>query len=86
MQDILDQVSNLCDNNQSDQDQVYDNRYQTETPVVTFTARSRSKGAKIDQVSEHRRLDITIDNKIRWDLHTNNVCKTVSRRVPFYRN
>ena len=38
-------------------------------------------GAKIDQVSEHRFLGITIDNKLRWDSHINNVCKTVSRRV-----
>ena len=37
--------------------------------------------AKIDQVSEHRLLGITIDNKLRWDSHINNVCKTVSRRV-----
>ena len=46
MQDSLDQVSNWCDNNhghQSDQDQVYDNRYQTETPAVTLTTPSRSK-------------------------------------------
>ena len=38
-------------------------------------------GAKIDKVSEHRLLGITIDNKLRWDSHTNNVCKTVLRRV-----
>ena len=38
-------------------------------------------GAKIDQLSEHRLLGITIDKKLLWDLHTNNVCKTVSRRV-----
>ena len=38
-------------------------------------------GAKIDPVSEHRLLGITIDNKLRWDSHTDNVCKTVSRRV-----
>ena len=38
-------------------------------------------GEKIDQVSEHRLIGITIDNKLRWDSHTNNVCKTVSRRV-----
>ena len=24
---------------------------------------------------------MTIDNKLRWDSHPNNVCKTVSRRV-----
>ena len=38
-------------------------------------------GVKIDQVSEHRLLGITIDNKLHWDSHINNVCETVSRRV-----
>ena len=38
-------------------------------------------GAKIDQVSEHRILGMTVENKPRWDSHPNNVCKTVSRRV-----
>ena len=38
-------------------------------------------GAKIEQVSEQRLLGITIENKLRWDSHINNVCKTVSRRV-----
>ena len=38
-------------------------------------------GVKIDQVSEHRLLRITTDNKLRWDSHTNNACKTVLRRV-----
>ena len=38
-------------------------------------------GANIDQVPENRLLGITIDNKLRWDSHTNNVYKTVSRRV-----
>ena len=32
-------------------------------------------------MSEHRLLGITIANKLRWDSHINNVCKTVSRRV-----
>ena len=38
-------------------------------------------GAKMYQVSEHRLLGITIDNKLRWDSYINNVCKTVSRRA-----
>ena len=38
-------------------------------------------GAKIDQVSKHRLFGITTHNKLRWDSHINNVCKTVSRRV-----
>ena len=36
---------------------------------------------KIEQVFEHRLLGVTIDNNIRWDSHTDYVCKTVSRRV-----
>ena len=32
-------------------------------------------------MSEHRLSGITIDNKLRWDSHINNACKTVSRRV-----
>ena len=35
----------------------------------------------LDLVSENRRLGITVDNKLRWDAHTNKVCKTVWRRV-----
>ena len=37
--------------------------------------------ARIDQVSAHHLLGITIDHKLCWDSHTNNVCKTVSRQV-----
>ena len=44
-------------------------------------------GAKIDQVSEHRLLGITIDNKFRWDSHINNVCKKKNQdESSFYRN
>ena len=85
MQDSLDQVSSWCDNN-----------HMVVIPIKTksMTIATRQKhqlspspldlvlnGVKIDQVSEYRRLGITIDNKLRWDLHTNNVCRTVSRRV-----
>ena len=83
MQDSLAQVSNWCDNN-----------YMVISPIKTksMTIATRQKhqlsplpfglvlnGAKIDQVL--RLLGITIDNKLRWDSHTNNVCKTVSRRI-----
>ena len=85
MQDSLDQVSNWCDNN-----------HMVINPIKTksLTVATRQKhqlsplpldlvlnGAKIYQVSEHRVLGITIDNKLRWNSHINNVCKTVSRRV-----
>ena len=38
-------------------------------------------GAKIDQVSEHRPLGITIDNKLRWDSRTNNVWKNNNKKL-----
>ena len=51
-------------------------------PYHSISFRVNTDGVKIDQVSEHPRpLGITIDNKLRWDSHINNVCKTVSRRV-----
>ena len=85
MQESLDQVSNWCDNN---------HMVINPTNIKSMTITTRQKhqlsplpfdlvlnGAKIDQVTEHRLLGITIDNKLRWDSHINNVCKTVSRRV-----
>ena len=64
----------------------------TKTKSVTIATRQKHQlsplplshivnGVKIDQVSEHHLLGITIDNKLRWDSHINNVCKTVSRQV-----
>ena len=38
-------------------------------------------GVKIEQVVEHRLLGIIIDNKLRWDTHTDTLCKTLSKRV-----
>ena len=84
MQDSLDQVSNWCDNNHMVISLI-------KTKSVTIATRHKHQlsplpldlvlnGAKIYQVSEHRLLVITIDNTLRWDLHNNNVCKTVSRR------
>jgi len=36
---------------------------------------------KVEQVAEHRLLGIIIDNKLRWDTHTDTLCKTLSKRV-----
>ena len=85
MQDSLDQVSNWCDNNHMVINLI-------KTKSMTIATRQKHQlsslpldlvlnGAKIYQVSEHRLLDKTIDNKLCWDSHTNNVCKTVSRQV-----
>ena len=84
MQDSLDQLSNWCDNNHMVINPI-------KTKSMTIATRQKHQlsplpldlvnGAKIEQVSEHRLLGITIDNKLRWDSHINNVCKTVSRRV-----
>ena len=38
-------------------------------------------GVKVEQVAEHRPLGIIIDNKLRWDTHTDTLCKTLSKRV-----
>ena len=38
-------------------------------------------GVKVEQVAEHRLLGIIIDNKLRWDTHTDTLCKTLSKRV-----
>ena len=37
-------------------------------------------GVKVEQVAEHRLLGIII-NKLRWDTHTDTLCKTLSKRV-----
>ena len=85
MQDSLDQVSSWCGNNHMVINPI-------KTKSMTITTRQKHQlsplpldlvlnGAKIDQVSEHSLLGITIDNKLRWDSHINNVCKTVSIRV-----
>ena len=37
-------------------------------------------GVKVEQVAEHRLLGIIIDNKLRWDTHTDTLCKTLSKR------
>ena len=85
MQDSLDQVSNWCDNNHMVINPI-------KTKAMTIVTRQKHQldnlpldlvlnGAKIYQVSEYRLLGITRDNKLRWDSHINNVCKTVSRRV-----
>ena len=38
-------------------------------------------GVKVEQVAEHRLLGIIIDNELRWDTHTDTLCKTLSKRV-----
>ena len=79
IQDSLDQVSNWCDNNHMVTNLI-------KTKSMTIATRQKHQlsplpldlilnGAKIEQVSEHRLLGITMDNKLRSDSHTNNVCK-----------
>ena len=79
MQDSLDQVSNWCNNNH-----MVINLIKTKSMTITTRQKHQlspiplDNRVKIDQVSEHRLLGITIDNQLHWDSHTNNVCKTVS--------
>ena len=89
-QDSLDQVSNWCDNNHMVINPI-------KTKSMTIATRQKHQlsplpldlvlnGAKIDQVSEHRLLGITINNKLRWDSHINNVCKQFQDESSFCRN
>ena len=38
-------------------------------------------GVKVEQLAEHRLLGIITDNKLRWDTHTDTLCKTLAKRV-----
>ena len=69
MQDILDKVSNWCDNNHMVFKPI-------KTKSMTIAIRQKHqlsplpldlvlRGTKIDEVSEHHLLCITIDNKLR---------------------
>ena len=86
MQDSLDQVSNWCDNNHMVINPI-------KTKSMTIATRQKHQlsplpldlilnGAKIDQESEHRLLGITMDNTLRWDLHTNNDRSFHTHRTP----
>ena len=87
MQDSLDQVSKWCDNNHMVIIPIKTKSMTIATRLLSLPQLSALpldlviNGAKTDKVSEHHLLGITIDKKLRWDSHTNNVCKTVSRRV-----
>ena len=83
MQDSLGQVSSWCDNNH-----VVVNPIKTKSMTIATRQKHQLSplpldlvlnGSKIYQVSEQRLLGITTDNKLRWDSHINNMCKTVSR-------
>ena len=85
MQESLDQVSCWWDNNSM----VINPK---KTHSMTIATRQKHQllplsldlllhGVKVEQVVEHRLLGIIIDNKLRWDTHTDTLCKTLSRRV-----
>ena len=85
LQESLDQVSCWCDNNSM----VISPK---KTHSMTIATRQKHQllslsldlllhGVKVEQVVEHRLLGIIIDNKLRWDTHTDTLCKTLSKRV-----
>ena len=85
LQKSLDQVSCWCDNNSM----VINPK---KTHSMTISTRQKHQllplsldlllhGVKVEQVAEHRLSGIIIDNKHRWDTHTDTLCKTLSNRV-----
>ena len=87
MQDILDQVFNRCDNHHTVISPI-------KSKSMTISTRQLSPlpldlvqlGAKSDQVSGHRLLGITIDNKLRWGSHTDKCAKQFQDESSFCRN
>ena len=80
MQDSLDQVSNWCDNNHMVINPI-------KTKSMTLATRQKHQPSSLPLYPGLRRakmitcrntvLGITIDNKICWNSHADNVCKTV---------
>ena len=85
LQESLDQVSCGCHNNST----VINPK---KTHSMTIATRQKHQllplsldlllhGVNVEQVAEHRLLGIIIDNKLLWDIHTDTLCKTLSKRV-----
>ena len=85
LQESLDQVSCCCDNN-------YMVINPNKTHSMTIATRQKHHllplsldlllhALKVGQVAERRLLGIIIDNILRWDTHTDKLCKTLSKRV-----
>ena len=85
LQESLDQVSCWCDNNSM----VINPK---KTHSMTIATRQKHQllpllldlllhGVKVEQVAEHRLLGRIIDNKLRWDTHTDTLCRTLTKRV-----
>ena len=85
LQESLDQVSCWCDNNS-----MVINPKKTHSMTIAIRQKHQLlplsldlilHGVKVEQVAEHRPLGLIIDNKLRWDTHTDTLCKTLSKRV-----
>ena len=85
LQESLDQVSCWCDNN-------YMVINPEKTHSMTIATRQNHQllplsfdlllhGVKVEQVAEHQLLGIITDNKLRWNTHTDTLCKALSKRV-----
>ena len=77
LQESLDQVSFWCDNNS-----MVINPNKTHSMAIATKQKHQLlplsfdlllHGVKVKQVAEHRLLGIIIDNKLRWDTHTDTV-------------
>ena len=71
LQDCLDQAANWCNSNSIASVQGKQKHPLSPLPLDLLLDR-----VNIEQVTEHRHLGIIIDNKLRWDSHTDSMCKT----------
>ena len=77
LQDCLDQVANWCSSNS-----MVINPMKTDYMAITTRQKHQLSplpldllldGVNIQQVTEHRHLEIIIDNKLRWNSHTDSI-------------
>ena len=90
LQDCFDQVANWCISNS-----MVINLMKTHSMAITTRQKHQLStlpldllldGVNIQQVTEHRHLGIIIDNKLRWDSHTDSMCKQFRNRSFLFLN
>ena len=81
----LDDVATWCDNNKMTL-----NPTKTECTIITtrqkhqlsdLSLNLQIKGEAIQKVKQHRLLGVAVDNQLRWQIHIDDVCKSVARNA-----
>ena len=57
------------------------NYYTTKAPVSDLSLRPSLNGQNIENVTEHRLLGLTVDNRFRWQAQIEYLCKSMSKKL-----